>query len=69
MLSGHTHGGQIVLFGHPAMTRIEHRQYWRGWMQGPRCRVYTSRGVGFVGLPIRLNARAEIPIFRLAQKT
>ena len=68
MLSGHTHGGQVVLFDHPILTRTRHRQYFRGWAQGPRCRVYTNRGVGVVGLPLRLNARPEIPIFRLVRK-
>ena len=67
MLSGHTHGGQIVLFGRPILTQISHRQHWRGWSKGPRCRVYTNRGVGLVGVPVRLNARPEIPIFRLVR--
>ncbi len=66
MLCGHTHGGQIVPFGKPILTQTSHRRYWTGWVEGPRCRVYINRGVGFVGLPIRLNCRPEIPIFKLA---
>jgi uncharacterized protein len=68
ILSGHTHGGQVVPFGRPIITRNRHKQYWRGWAQGPRCPVYTNRGVGVTGLPLRLNCRPEIPIFRLVRK-
>lgn len=64
-VAGHTHGGQICLFGRPVMTRIRHRRYWRGLTAGPRCPVYTSRGVGMVGLPVRIGSPPEIPILRL----
>ena len=65
MVCGHTHGGQIVLGDRPILTRTRYRRYWRGLVPGPHCRVYTSRGVGVVALPIRVNCRPEIPIFRL----
>ena len=65
MVSGHTHGGQITLFGRPVVTRTRHRRYWRGLVRGPRCWVYTSRGVGMVGVPLRIGSRPEVPILRL----
>jgi predicted MPP superfamily phosphohydrolase len=47
MLAGHTHGGQVSLplIGSPILP-IRHRQYAAGLVQGPRCPVYVSRGLG-----------------------
>lgn len=57
-LSGHTHGGQIMLtenfgFG-PAMFR-----YWSGLYQRPNCALVVSNGVGN-WFPVRVQAPAEI---------
>ena len=68
LLCGHTHGGQIVYNGRPVITRIQNRQYASGLARGPRCWVYTTRGVGVVGLPLRINCRPEIPIIRLTRQ-
>jgi len=67
VVSGHTHGGQITLFGWPLMTQIRYRRYTRGLAVGPRCWVYTSRGVGVTRIPLRLGARAEVPMIRLTR--
>lgn len=69
MVSGHTHGGQVTLFGRPIVTRIQHRRYARGLVRGPRCLVYTSRGVGMVGAALRVSCRPEVPILRLTART
>src|SRR5690606_37028107 len=62
-LSGHTHGGQVVLFG----KCIEHSRF--GWRQGlfeeDGRRLYVSRGVGSTVLPLRINAPPEVPVVRL----
>jgi len=65
MLSGHTHGGQISPWGRPIVTQTRYRRYARGLSAGPRCPVYTTRGVGVTRLPIRICCRPEIPIIRL----
>ncbi len=65
VVAGHTHGGQITLFGRPLMTQIRYRRYTRGLADGPRCRVYTSRGAGVTRIPLRVGARAEVPMIRL----
>ena len=57
-LSGHTHGGQLMLneqlgFG-PAMFR-----YWSGLYQRDRSKLIVSNGVGN-WFPLRMNAPAEI---------
>ncbi|MBF0165723.1 MAG: metallophosphoesterase [Magnetococcales bacterium] len=59
MLSGHTHGGQIVLFpflnrNHPCLA---------GWCRNQGMPMYVSRGVGMSVIPLRFGARPELPLF------
>jgi len=63
-LSGHTHGGQIRLFG---WAPIHHSWfgYERGWYHENDCHLYVGRGVGVTVLPIRIDAPPEIPIVTL----
>ena len=63
-LSGHTHGGQIVMFG---WTPLKHSAngYWRGRFEDGESQLYVGRGVGVTLLPIRWGAPAELPIVRL----
>jgi hypothetical protein len=63
-LSGHTHGGQIRLFG---WTPLVHSRlgYRAGMFAHGDSRLYVSRGVGATVLPLRIGARAEVPIFEL----
>ncbi|MCD6377938.1 MAG: metallophosphoesterase [Planctomycetes bacterium] len=66
MLCGHTHGGQFkVPFGSQLWLPIRHSKYAAGLVKGPHCLVYTSVGVGMVGLPIRFNCRPEISLIIL----
>jgi predicted MPP superfamily phosphohydrolase len=57
-LSGHTHGGQLMLTdrigGGPMMFR-----YWSGLYRKPNASLVVSNGVG-VWFPLRINAPAEI---------
>lgn len=64
-LSGHTHGGQIVLFGWTPLKHSEHG-YWRGLFRRNNSQLYVSRGVGVTLLPIRFGASAEIPIVHVS---
>lgn len=63
-LSGHTHGGQIRLFGR---APIHHSRfgYEQGWFAEDDSRLYVSRGIGVTVLPIRIDAPPEVPIVRL----
>ena len=69
VLSGHTHGGQVVLpiFGPPFTASRYGRKYLHGLVQGPMARVYVSRGVGTIGPPIRLGAPPEVTLITLRQ--
>lgn len=60
-LSGHTHGGQIRILGH---APIHHSRfgYERGSFTEAGSRLYVGRGVGVTLLPLRIDARAEVPM-------
>jgi predicted MPP superfamily phosphohydrolase len=62
-MSGHTHGGQIFPFS--AVTGLIYK-YARGLYQLPKGSwIYTSRGTGTWGPPLRLGARPEVTIFEI----
>lgn len=65
-LSGHTHGGQIVLpfFGPPLLPRLGQR-YVKGLYRTPTHALYTSRGLGAVPPYIRLNCPPEVTVLTL----
>lgn len=64
MLSGHTHGGQIVL---PGIGPFAAREF--PVIQGPGRRentaVFVSRGVGTVYIPVRISCPPEVAILTL----
>lgn len=64
MLSGHTHGGQIVL---PVVGALAARKYpiAQGMMTQADTTLFVSRGVGTVLVPVRLNCPPEVGIVRL----
>jgi predicted MPP superfamily phosphohydrolase len=67
-LCGHTHGGQIVVPGlGPLAAQVVDRRFIAGLQRLDDHRaVYTSRGLGVVALPFRINCPAEVTILTLA---
>jgi predicted MPP superfamily phosphohydrolase len=70
-LSGHTHGGgQVVFFewgGHSyGLTSVQF-QYVSGLFQQDGCSLYVNRGLGYFGVPIRINCPPEISRFKLTR--
>ena len=65
-LSGHSHGGQIVLplLGPPRLPYLG-RKYPSGLYKIRDMLQYTNRGVGMARLPIRINCPPEITLFVL----
>jgi predicted MPP superfamily phosphohydrolase len=65
-LCGHTHGGQIVLpvLG-PVAAQVVDRRFISGMQTIGNTHIYTSRGLGVVGLPFRVNCPAEVTVFTL----
>ncbi len=62
-LSGHTHGGQLRLMGLPPMAFRRARwgkKYLAGGYQAGKMLLYVNRGIGCVGVPLRLMCPPEI---------
>jgi len=65
-VSGHTHGGQVVIpfYGPPVLPGLG-RKYPSGLYKVGNMFQYTNRGLGTNRLPIRINCPAEITLFEL----
>lgn len=68
ILSGHTHGGQIVLPGNyaPFVPSRYGQKYLHGLVTTPHTQVYVSRGLATTGPPLRIGARPEITLITLS---
>lgn len=67
VLSGHTHGGQVVLPWLGALARhstVCGARSASGWVPNARVPLYVTTGVGVV-LPVRVRCRPEVLIVRL----
>ena len=60
MLAGHTHGGQVTLFGFAPVRPTGSGRYTQGWYDGASPKLYVSRGIGTTALPVRFMAPPEI---------
>jgi len=66
ILSGHTHGGQIRLPGvKPLQLPPAGRLYPEGRYLVGASQLYVNRGIGTVGIPLRLNCPPEITVITL----
>ena len=67
VLSGHTHGGQIVL---PGVGAVAARGFpvVAGYGARDNTSIYVSRGVGTVYVPVRLNCPPEVAILTLKRR-
>jgi uncharacterized protein len=65
-ISGHTHGGQVVLplIGPPVLPHMGHK-YVAGLYQVGNMLQYTNRGLGMMDPYIRFNCRPEVTLFIL----
>ena len=66
MLSGHTHGGQVVLplVGAPILP-VKNKEYSQGLVKGKNCNVFISRGIGASSIPVRFNCAPELALLKL----
>ena len=67
-LSGHSHGGQIVLANIndvPISLATMRFRYVSGLYQVNGSSLYVNRGIGYFGIPVRINCRPEISVFKL----
>jgi predicted MPP superfamily phosphohydrolase len=69
VLSGHTHGGQIALFGHGLFSAsIYGDRYRSGWYEDGASMLLVSNGVGDYMLPLRLGASPQVHLITLYKK-
>jgi uncharacterized protein len=69
MMSGHTHGGQVrfPLIGAPHIDSSTGQRYALGLNRCREMQIYTTRGIGTVGLPVRVACPPEIVLYALRQ--
>ena len=69
VLSGHTHGGQLTLFGlySPFVPSLYGQKYRLGLMKKNSMSVFITTGVGTLSTPLRFFARPEIVQITLGQ--
>ena len=67
VISGHTHGGQLAFEGMGVSFSIPRllTPYVHGLYREKDSAVYVSRGIGTVGIPVRLGAVPEVTLIRL----
>ena len=68
VLSGHTHGGQVVLpvVGAPRVPSQYGQKYLHGLVKTAATQVFVTRGVGTVGPPVRFCSPPEIAAITIA---
>jgi predicted MPP superfamily phosphohydrolase len=68
VLSGHTHGGQVVIPGFGAVAR---RQFpvVAGTARRDNTSIFVSRGIGTIYVPIRINCPPEVAIITLQRRS
>jgi predicted MPP superfamily phosphohydrolase len=64
MLSGHTHGGQVVLPGIGAITKQKF-PVLAGIARRNQTTLFVSRGIGTVYVPVRINCPPEVALLTL----
>jgi predicted MPP superfamily phosphohydrolase len=64
ILSGHTHGGQVVIPGFGALAR-RNFPVVAGLASQGRTSIFVSRGIGTVYVPVRINCPPEVAIVTL----
>lgn len=66
-LAGHTHGGQMTMFGlfAPLLPSKYGQKYRYGWVIQDNNTTYITSGVGSIFPPLRFFCRPEIVVFKL----
>jgi predicted MPP superfamily phosphohydrolase len=67
VLSGHTHGGQVVLPGFGAVARARF-PIVEGLGRREHSSIFVSRGIGTVYVPVRINCPPEVAVVTLQRQ-
>jgi uncharacterized protein len=68
VLSGHTHGGQVVMPGVGAIARTRF-PILQGTGRRDNTTIFVSRGIGTVYVPVRINCPPEVAIITLRRQS
>jgi predicted MPP superfamily phosphohydrolase len=68
VLSGHTHGGQVVLPGVGAVARARF-PIVQGLGRRKQSSIFVSRGIGTVYVPVRINCPPEVALVTLQRQS
>jgi predicted MPP superfamily phosphohydrolase len=68
VLSGHTHGGQIVMPGVGAIARSRF-PILQGLGRRENTSIFVSRGIGTVYVPVRINCPPEVAVITLRRQS
>jgi predicted MPP superfamily phosphohydrolase len=68
VLSGHTHGGQVLLPGIGAVAKKDF-PLLAGFMYQTNTSLFVSRGVGTVYVPVRVNCPPDVSVLTLRRKS
>jgi predicted MPP superfamily phosphohydrolase len=68
VLSGHTHGGQVVLPGVGAIARARF-PIVQGLGRRQNSSIFVSRGIGTVYVPVRINCPPEVALVTLQRQS
>ncbi len=69
VLAGHTHGGQVTLFGRGVFTSsIYGNRYRSGWYEDEGVLMLVSNGIGTYMAPLRLGAPPQAHLITLYKK-
>jgi predicted MPP superfamily phosphohydrolase len=68
VLSGHTHGGQVVL---PGVGAVARRRFpvLAGLGSRENTSIFVSRGIGTVYVPVRINCPPEVAMITLKRRS
>ncbi len=68
-LCGHTHGGQVAIFGYAPKTSSDYgNRYRSGWYRENGVDILVSNGVGTSMLPVRLGVRPQFHLITLCSE-
>jgi hypothetical protein len=67
VLSGHTHGGQVVI---PGVGAVARRRFpiLSGLGSRENTSIFVSRGIGTVYVPVRINCPPEVAVVTLKRR-
>jgi predicted MPP superfamily phosphohydrolase len=70
IISGHTHGGQVVLpfVGAPYLPSPFGQKYRAGLVRDGERQTYVSRGLGLFFAPVRINCPADVSVLTLRRR-